>query len=180
VDDTPISNAPNFGKPGYKHISLCNNNPVEMTMNIMDNTDDDSRYLFTRGQVWRMQAFLSEGGFRNAMTKTEIECKERYFVAANDRKIGALLPPETKDLTLKVYPNPSNDGFYLSINSKCTNVASIEILDASGKKAWSEQQTLALGQARIYVNSGNWSSGMYVIRVSCGDESAIARVLVEH
>jgi hypothetical protein len=62
VDDTPPHNAPNFGCPGYRHISTCDDNPVEMTMNFMDNTDDACMYMFTAGQVRRMRAALGESG----------------------------------------------------------------------------------------------------------------------
>ena len=43
VSDTPISNAPNRGKPKFKHITTCVRNRLvpEMTMNYMDSTDDD-------------------------------------------------------------------------------------------------------------------------------------------
>ncbi len=59
VDDTPVHNAPNYGAPPYRHISLCHNFPVEMTMNFMDNTNDAAQYMFTYGQMYRMQAALS-------------------------------------------------------------------------------------------------------------------------
>ena len=45
VEDTPIHNAPNFRCAGYKHVSTCPGNPVEMTMNFMDNTDDACMYI---------------------------------------------------------------------------------------------------------------------------------------
>jgi len=36
VEDTPIHNAPNYGKNEYKHVTTCDGNAVEMTMNLMD------------------------------------------------------------------------------------------------------------------------------------------------
>ena len=58
VDDTPNQASSNGGKPVFPHIS-CNNGPNgDMFMNYMDYTDDDSMFMFTAGQVSRMQACL--------------------------------------------------------------------------------------------------------------------------
>jgi hypothetical protein len=47
VDDTPIHNAPNWTLDEYQHVSTCGDYPVEMTMNLMDNTPDSAQYMFT-------------------------------------------------------------------------------------------------------------------------------------
>lgn len=57
--DTPMAQAPNYGLPEYPHIS-CNNAPNgDMFMNFMDYTDDAGMYMFTPGQVLRMNATLA-------------------------------------------------------------------------------------------------------------------------
>jgi hypothetical protein len=59
VDDTPRAQSPNYGKPTFPHIS-CNNGPNgDMFMDYMDYTDDDSMFMFTPGQVLRMNATLA-------------------------------------------------------------------------------------------------------------------------
>jgi hypothetical protein len=50
VSDTPTHNAANYGVPAYPHYSTCSGNPVEMTMNYMDYTDDRGMCLFSNGQ----------------------------------------------------------------------------------------------------------------------------------
>jgi hypothetical protein len=58
VADTPPQEKPNFGKPTFPRIS-CNNSPNgDMFMNFLDYVDDDSMYMFTRGQVLRMRETL--------------------------------------------------------------------------------------------------------------------------
>src|SRR3954449_2408516 len=58
VADTPNAGGPNYGKPVFPHVS-CNNGPNgDMFMNYMDYVDDDSMFMFTQGQVARMQAAL--------------------------------------------------------------------------------------------------------------------------
>lgn len=61
VDDTPIHNSSNFGKPAHKHITTCpeENYAPEMLMNFMDNSDDELQTMFTAGQVLRMHTILN-------------------------------------------------------------------------------------------------------------------------
>ncbi|MBA4177066.1 MAG: hypothetical protein C0505_10980 [Leptothrix sp. (in: Bacteria)] len=58
VPDTPNQGNENVGKPAFPQIS-CNNGPNgDMFMNYMDYVDDDSMFMFSAGQVERMQACL--------------------------------------------------------------------------------------------------------------------------
>jgi ABC-type taurine transport system substrate-binding protein len=58
VSDTPNQGGPNTGTPTFPHIS-CNNGPNgDMFMNYMDYVDDAAMFMFSVGQVARMQACL--------------------------------------------------------------------------------------------------------------------------
>jgi hypothetical protein len=58
IADTPNQADSNPGKPAFPHIT-CNNGPNgDMFMNYMDYVDDDTMFMFTIGQVERMQACL--------------------------------------------------------------------------------------------------------------------------
>ncbi len=58
IVDTPNQGNSNPGKPSFPHIT-CNNGPHgDMFMNYMDYVDDDTMFMFTAGQVERMQACL--------------------------------------------------------------------------------------------------------------------------
>lgn len=67
VSDTPTHNTANYGCPTYPHLSTCSGTPVEMTMNYMDYTDDACMYMFSNGQVARMQALFATGGTRASL-----------------------------------------------------------------------------------------------------------------
>jgi hypothetical protein len=59
LDDTPDQFDKHFGKPTFPQIS-CNNGPHgDMFMNYMDYVDDAAMFIFTKGQVVRMQAALA-------------------------------------------------------------------------------------------------------------------------
>jgi hypothetical protein len=59
VADTPNAAGPNYNKPTFPHIT-CNNGPNgDMFMNYMDYVDDAAMFMFTAGQVGRMNATLA-------------------------------------------------------------------------------------------------------------------------
>ncbi len=59
VADTPPARQANFGKPKFPHVT-CNNGPSgDMFMNYMDYVDDKAMFMFTAGQVARMNATLA-------------------------------------------------------------------------------------------------------------------------
>jgi hypothetical protein len=65
VADTPPARQSNNGKPNFPQVT-CDNGPNgDMFMNYMDYVDDDSMYMFTVGQVARMNATL--GGPRKKL-----------------------------------------------------------------------------------------------------------------
>ncbi len=59
VADTPNAAGPNYGKPTFPHVT-CNNGPNgDMFMDYMDYVDDAAMFMFTAGQVGRMNATLA-------------------------------------------------------------------------------------------------------------------------
>ena len=69
VGDTPVHNTANYGCPAAGHKSTCSGQPVEMTMNYMDYTDDACMYMFSGGQKSRMLAVFASGGPRNGFAQ---------------------------------------------------------------------------------------------------------------
>jgi hypothetical protein len=58
VPDTPNAAGPNYGKPAFPSITCGNGPNGDMFMNYMDYVDDDAMFMFTTGQMARMQAAL--------------------------------------------------------------------------------------------------------------------------
>jgi hypothetical protein len=65
VSDTPNQGGSNFGVPTFPHTSCSNGPNGDMFMNYMDYVDDRAMFMFTAGQVTRMQACLD--GPRNSI-----------------------------------------------------------------------------------------------------------------
>jgi hypothetical protein len=64
VADTPQPNTCNIFCPAFPEISTCPGSPIEMTMNFMDLTDDECKFMFTEGQKARARAIFAPGGPR--------------------------------------------------------------------------------------------------------------------
>lgn len=58
VVDTPNQGGPNFGRPTFPKVSCANGPNGDLFMNYMDYVDDAAMFLFTQGQVDRMQVAL--------------------------------------------------------------------------------------------------------------------------
>ena len=58
VSDTPNAAGPNFNCPTFPSVTCKNGPNGDMFMNYMDYTDDACMFMFTSGQVARMQAAL--------------------------------------------------------------------------------------------------------------------------
>ena len=58
VADTPNQGGSNTGTPTFPHVSCSNGPNGDMFMNYMDYVDDPAMFMFTAGQVTRMQACL--------------------------------------------------------------------------------------------------------------------------
>lgn len=59
ISDTPRAQHPNNGKPVFPHTSCSNGPSGDMFVNYMDYVDDSAMFMFTQGQVARMNATLA-------------------------------------------------------------------------------------------------------------------------
>lgn len=58
VDDTPNQADHNFGTPTFPHVSWSSGPDGDLFMNYMDYVDDVAMFMFSNGQVQRMQACM--------------------------------------------------------------------------------------------------------------------------
>lgn len=163
VDDTPIHNAPNYGPLSvYQHISTCDGYPVEMTMNIMDATDDASAFMFTAGQKKRIQIMLSKGGPREKLGQGGSLCKkEDEPKKLAEPELAEV--PDTRRLTLLAYPNPTNGKFTLNLSPPAAGTCEIQVINFSGRLMSKQQLQLDEGHYQTEINTQSWPSGLYFI-----------------
>ncbi len=184
VMDTPIHNAPNFEKPGYRHVSTCGDYPVEMTMNLMDNTDDDAQFMFTHGQMMRMHATLSpDGGARAGLRELNPQCADGGLLMEEETEERASSKKElaAKSLSIRVYPNPANEHFTVLISSPCEEQINLIAFNQLGELQYSFMVESASPDKNnaVQIKTKDWPPGMYVIQAFCGKETSSAKILLE-
>ena len=74
-----------------------------------------------------------------------------------------------------VFPNPNNGQFNLSVKSSFGKNLNIVITNMSGAVV---KQISAENNGLININSGNLSDGVYMVRVSSGDNTAVRRITI--
>jgi len=158
VADTPRHNTDNGGCPSVSHTSTCTGNPLELTMNYMDYTDDVCMYMFTAGQAQRQQALLNTiiGDFnQNTLSNTEFDKKNSF----------------------SVYPNPNKGDFTILFSDYLPNF-SVDLIDQSGRLVYQKKYDSQFDlEQRINVN--NLESGIYFVKVSSDQGSIIKKIVIE-
>jgi len=170
VFDTPTHNSPNYGCPEYKHFSTCTGE-VEMTMNFMDNTDDECLQFFTIGQKYRLHSFLSPGGPRAQLLTTQTDCStgqdsleltENIPVEINQKAIRDI--PNQHDIM--VFPNPANEAVNIQYSlANNTTPFTIKITDSNGRLIYNLKNQVE-SKGSIKLDTRNWFAGIYLISFS--------------
>lgn len=158
VSDTPIHNAPNYGKTDeFKHVSLCLGNGVELSMNFMDNTDDDWMYMFTTGQKSRMQSILADNGYRSSLVNNNSACNKKSIELENR---NALIT------NVSIYPNPTSGDFTIAIQSSKMEInLGIEAIDPIGRIVKEEKIKVKEGIYKSIWKTNGWPAGIYTIKI---------------
>jgi hypothetical protein len=81
--------------------------------------------------------------------------------------------------TLRVFPNPSNGEFTIGFDSRSSNDVKIDVYDLSGRAVYNETFINAASQFRQSVNLGNMQPGIYVVRISEGDNMTSHKIVIE-
>lgn len=163
VYDTPVHNSPNAGVGlEGRHVSTCIGHELEMFMNYMDNTEDSILYMFTKGQVMRMQGILSEGGPRHGLV-TNVWCDDN---SGTETLSAQRAPADLADEpSLQVYPNPAENILHITVSSIAEGEVHIELFNATGQVVWAYVGACNDGRLDHSVQCEHWPSGIYTVSV---------------
>ena len=178
VDDTPIHNAPNYGKNEYRHVTTCEGNAVEMTMNLMDSGCDSTMYMFTWGQVARMQATLSLGGSRHGLTQTPVSC---LTPIPQERAEDVIT--NNASLQVRAIPNPNSGNFVVQVQSsdEKNTEARVQVFNETGLLMSEVKNVIVSGvQLNVSIYGNEWPTGIYRIRVIAGQNVQVTQVVINH
>ena len=161
VADTPPTAALNSTDRCNDLFSTCRagvrtRNLIE---DYMDYTPDACMNVFTAGQRDRMQAVL------------QLSPRRVQLIQANTSL------PETEQLTVLLYPNPTDSESTVSVQFKGLQSFGTDLFDASGRRL--RTQTYAASRSRLITLAvSDLSAGMYILRVRTPTETVSRRVLV--
>ena len=181
VDDTPIQNAPTLGAVDYRHVSTCDGNPVVMTMNFMDNSNDENQYMFTNGQKKRMHACLVERGIRYGLTQSvDIQCGNNTVQTLQGRSenpsLTAALPSK---FGYRLYPNPAQESVNFEIATEETAKAELIIFNAQGSIQKQMTYLIHEGSQSFEVKCHDWSPGLYFARLKVNDDVRTEKLIIQ-
>jgi hypothetical protein len=146
VADTPATNNPYFGCPGFPdNTNACvSTGNGSMFMNYMDYVDDECMAFFTNGQKQIMQNTMA--GPRSSLL-TSNGC-------------GSLGLNETESiLAIAVYPNPVSQ--YFMITSPHVSIDYVEVYNTNGQLV----KTQKLEETNNKINIEQFESGVYYLRI---------------
>ncbi len=83
---------------------------------------------------------------------------------------------EISDASLAVYPNPSSGAVIIS--SQLGVLGSVVITDLNGRVV-EEQRNLSAGAVQRHIDLGQEPKGVYVVRITAGDEVVMRRVVIQ-
>jgi Pregnancy-associated plasma protein-A/Secretion system C-terminal sorting domain len=180
VDDTPIQNAPTIGCVDHRYVSTCGDNPVVMTMNFMDNTNDDCQYMFTNGQKRRMHACLVKDGIRYGLVQSgDAQCGNNNLQTLQARNADPLAPVlPSKSFSYRIYPNPAQESVNFDIATEQTAKAELMILNAQGGVQKQMYYNVNEGSQSFEVKCSDWSPGVYLVRLKVNDEVKTEKIII--
>lgn len=167
VEDTPIHNAPNYGVSYYQQISMCDRQSIEMTMNFMDNSDDEQLIMFTEGQKARILAVLAKEGPRGKLGDGTSSCSKSNNVlepiALEAIETKASIPQN--ETSVKVFPNPVKGQLSIEFTASSPQGQYQTLLyDQLGRIVFQNKGNHA-GSQRYVVDCSKQPAGVYFIHV---------------
>jgi len=98
-------------------------------------------------------------------TSVKFKPDSTNVVYSNNRRTSSILQPadENTGQTVKVYPNPAADVFYVQCQNQGTSIKSVQIIDIAGK------QMMNWDMNNNQINIANLPKGIYLISITMSD-----------
>ena len=105
---------------------------------------------------------------------------EYASVYSNVATNSLVLVSESKELNFSIYPNPADKQISISFGENITGMARLNLCDLTGRMVYSEDiNDVRPGQVQS-INSLGIKEGMYLLRITSGENSAIRKIVIKH
>ncbi len=129
-------------------------------------------------QISIVGMLMNEGGEIDNGSLTSInEAVTNGFVSGTT--IVGVTQLEGPDVTVAIYPNPTTDNAWLSLNLDAETEVSVNITDVQGRTLANRNYGILNGSQRIELNCSNFAQGLYFVKVRMGDTIKTQRLLVD-
>jgi hypothetical protein len=157
VCDTPSSDTPWYSCVEGPGVVGTNCGTSQLTMNYMDYVSDSCMYMFTAGQVNRMNAW--------------------YNTIVSQLQTNVLANNEFIDRNFSIVPNPNNGSFAIQLNNKTDNYT-VSIIDSLGREVYNNEfnQTTDLIQN---IQIDNKLTGFYFISIQSDGAILNKKIIVK-
>lgn len=104
----------------------------------------------------------------------------RDIVFWNTDRNGVSVEDLNYSNNIALYPNPANTNLNIRLLSVQFNDVSVELIDITGKVILSENVSTSLSDAGYTIDVSNIPNGMYIVRVTNGDQINTSKVSIAH
>uniref|UniRef100_UPI0035668F71 T9SS type A sorting domain-containing protein n=1 Tax=Ancylomarina sp. TaxID=1970196 RepID=UPI0035668F71 len=80
---------------------------------------------------------------------------------------------DSEEVNVSLYPNPSKGAFYLELNKRPVNAATLSIISLSGQAAYSQK----LYEKKTFFNL-SLKSGMYILKIELDEEIIMKKIII--
>jgi Pregnancy-associated plasma protein-A/Secretion system C-terminal sorting domain len=183
VEDTPIQNGPTLGSVDYRYISTCDGNPVVMSMNFMDNTNDIMLYMFTKGQKKRLHATLAPNGIRSKLVQSgATQCTNipATPTIGQQKQSEYSTFAQVSAISCRIYPNPAQQNINFDIGVEKSGTAALTVFNSQGSVQLSQIYKVNEGSQSFNINCNNWTTGLYFVRLKINETIVNERVMIQN
>jgi hypothetical protein len=166
--DTPPTKQANFNCPTFPtNKGTCSGNSTngEMTMNIMDYTNDPCKYMFTKDQATRIQTAMANGTYRKALG-THGLCSPATAIS-----------PVYNQAEFTVAPNPTSGLFDLNFRTADASDVKVEINNVLGQTVVKELLRNSTGIFQQTFDLSNQNNGIYFVTVTYGSHQVVKKLV---
>ena len=130
------------------------------------------------GEIYNGEAIFSDTVF------TEVFLDEYNCEGLRTTYVFAILSTGENladEISFSVFPNPTEDRFYVKFDLPETTNAAIEVFDIFGQKvvAASRRAQFSAGENSIEIVAAQWASGIYLVQMQMGSGIASSKILVK-
>ena len=127
--------------------------------------------FFNPADDYTGQAFIKVRAVNDCGTSEWSDSLQITIIDGNTRLVD-------NNITLSVYPNPTDGQFIFSFETEIEDYLNIEIYNAAGKLIYSNLNKKSIGFNSIEIDLGNQPAGMYIIHVTGNNVNQTEKVIV--